>query len=124
LSATLEIENEARIVTIGVGAYWDITATKICDTIDWGALSPGESKTITVYLKNTGKAPITGSFNLTGWDPPEAANYLSLQWDFGEHPLSPSRIRKVSFTLTVSPDIHDITDFRFTIVVTGTQYVA
>jgi len=124
LSATLEIENEARMITIGVGAYWDITTTKVCDIIDWGSLSPGQSKTITVYLKNTGKAPITGSFNLRGWNPPEAANYLSLEWDFGGGPLLPSRIRKISFTLTVSPDIHDITDFRFTIVVTGTQYAA
>ena len=112
------------MVTIGVGAYWDITATKVCDIIDWGALSPGESKTVTVYLKNTGKAPVTGSYALTGWTPPEAADYLSLEWDFGEQPLSPSRIRETHFTLTVSPDIHDITDFHFTIIVTGTQHAA
>lgn len=121
LTATFEIENQARMVTIGIEAYWDVTATKLCESIDWGSLRPGEAKTVTIYVKNTGDDPITGSFTLMNWDPPEAADFISLEWDFGNVPLRPQRIRTTHFTLTVSPSIQNITNFYFVIQVTGTQ---
>ena len=121
LTSSYEIENQARLVVIGIAVYRDITATKPCESIDWGALRPGESKTVIVYVKNTGDDPITGSFITKNWDPLEAGSFISLAWDFGEEPLLPGRIRTTAFTLTVSADIHDITNFHFTIVVTGTQ---
>jgi len=121
LSATFRIENHARMVTIGVAAYWDLTATKLCESIDWGPLSPGETKTVTIYVKNTGHSPITGSFTLMNWNPPEAADFLPLEWDFGDQPLLPRRIRPTHFMLRVSPDIRNITNFFFIIQVIGTQ---
>jgi len=124
LTATWQIENQARMVTIGVEAYWDITATMICDKIDWGSLKPGESKTITVYIKNTGGDSITGTLSTSSFDPPAAANYLTLTWDFGSTPLLASRVRETHFTLKVSPSITGITTFAFLIIVTATQYVS
>lgn len=121
LTATFQIENQAKLVTVGIAVYWDLTATKICEKIDWGTLSPGESKTITVYVKNIGDNPITGSFTLKDWDPLAAANFITLEWDFGSAPLLPGRIRRTRFTLTVSANIQNITNFYFIIVVTGTQ---
>ena len=121
LTATFQIENQARMVTIGIAVYWDVTATRLCESIDWGSLRPGESRTVTVYVKNTGDDPIAGSFTLMNWDPPEVANFLSLEWDFGGEPLLPGRIRTTHFTLTVSPDIQSIKNFYFIIEVKGTQ---
>jgi len=121
LTASFQIENQAKLVTIGIEAYWDLTATRICDSIDWGVLRPGESKTVTVYIKNTGDDPIAGSFTVTNWEPLAAANYITLSWNFGSAPLLPTRMRKTNFTLTVSPSIQGITNFYFTIIVTGTQ---
>ena len=123
LTVTFQIENQARMVTIDVGVYWDITVTRVCDSIDWGTLEPGENKTIVVYVKNTGGDSITGSFAVQDWDPPEAANFVSLGWNFGENPLSPGRVRRTKLTLRVSPAIENITSFYFTIIVTGTQYI-
>ena len=123
LTVTFQIENQARMVAIDVGVYWDITATRVCDSIDWSTLEPGENKTIVVYVKNTGGDSITGSFGVQDWDPPLAADFISLEWNFGENPLLPGRVRRTEFTLRVSPDIHDITNFYFTIVVTGTQHI-
>lgn len=90
---------------------------------NWGTLEPGENKTIVVYVKNTGGDSITGSFVVQDWDPLLASAYISLEWDFGDTRLLPGRVRRTQFTLRVSKDIHDITNFYFTIIVTGTQYV-
>jgi len=109
------------MVTIGVATYWDLTATRLCKSIDWGSLSPGETRTVVVYVKNTGHGPITGSFTLMSWDPPEAEDFLPLEWNFGDQPLLPGRIRPTHFTLKVSPNIRNITSFFFIIQVIGTQ---
>jgi len=123
MTATWQIENQARMVVIGCECYWDVTATMKVDVIDWGTLYPGQSKSVTIYIKNTGSDSFTGSFNTSNWEPPAAANFISLKWDFGDRPLLPGRIRETHFTLTVSSSIHDITAFAFWITVTATQYV-
>jgi len=124
LIATQRILNVAQMVTIDIGVFWDVTCTQKCDNIDWGTLTPGQNKTVTVYVKNTGSGSITGSFNTSDWVPPLAADYISVIWNFGDKPLDPGRVRKTDFTLIVSRDIHDVTTFYFTITVTGTQYVS
>jgi len=123
LTATQQIANRAEMVTVGIGVYWDITCTQKIESIDWGTLNPGQNKTITIYVKNEGGAPITGSFNTTNWVPPLAANYISLTWDFGVTPVEPGRVRETHLTIMVVRDIHDVTTFYFTIIVTGTQYL-
>lgn len=123
LTVTFQIENFATMTTLGVEVYWDLTATRICNSIDWGELKPGENKTITLYVKNTGGNDITGSMTTTDWEPLEAAKFITLEWDFGVNPLKPDRIRTTRFTLRVSPAIENITHFYFNILVTGTEYI-
>ena len=123
LTVTFQIENQATLVAIDIGVYWDLTAVKICDKIDWGTLEPGENKTILVYVKNTGGGAITGSFAVQDWDPPLAADFIVLEWNFGDGPLLSGRVRRTEFTLRVSPAIENITNFYFKIVVTGTQHL-
>jgi len=123
LTATQQIANQAEMVTVGIGVYWDVTCTQKCESIDWGTLNPGQNKTITIYVKNEGGAPITGSFNTSSWVPPLAEQYISLNWNFGTAPLEPGRVRTTQLTLMVARDIHDVTTFYFVITVTGTQYI-
>ena len=123
-TVTYQIENFAKMTTIDIEVYWDITALKPCTSIDWGTLKPAENKTITLYVKNTGNNDITGSMAVTDWEPLEAADFITLGWDFGVNPLKPNRTRTTHFTLRVSPAIENITHFYFNIVVTGTEYVA
>jgi len=120
LTGIWQIENQAAIVTIGLEAYWDVTATMKCDRINWGVLYPGQSKITTVYIKNTATAPFTASMLTWNWDPPAAANYISVQWDFGSGLLLPGRIRETHFNLTVAQTITGITSFAFVINVTAT----
>ena len=123
LMGTQQIANRAEMVTIDIGVFWDVTCTQKCDFIDWGSLNPGENKTITVWVKNTGGGPITGSFNTSQWVPPLAGDYISLAWDFGDRPLEPGRVRETHLTIMVARDIHDVEEFYFLITVTGTQYI-
>lgn len=123
MTAITQIENQARMATIGIEVYWDVTGSQVCDYIDWGELTPGGNKTITVYVKNPGSLAITGSFNTSSWDPVETDTYITLSWDFGSLPLLPGRVRTTKLTLDVSPTIHDIESFYFVITVIGTEYV-
>ena len=124
LTVSREIENRADVVSINIDVYWDITATQVVESIDWGELKPGGNKTITFYVKNTGGYTITGSFNTTSWEPPFAADFISLSWDFGDWPLLPDRVRTTHLTIHVDPTIENVTNFYFTLIVTGTQFVA
>ena len=123
LTYSKDIENQAEVVAIGLDVYWDITAVNAVNNINWGELRPGENKTITIYVKNTGGYKITGSFDTMNWEPPFAADYISLSWDFGTWPLLPDRIRTTDLTIHVDSAIENVTNFYFTLVVTGTQYV-
>jgi len=120
-SGTYKITNIASMIAIDFDVTWDITGTQSCTEVNWGTLKPGSNKSITLYIRNTGSAKLSGSFNTTDWIPVIASNYITLTWNFGEAPLYPNRIRTTIFTLSISPDIMNITDFSFSIIITGTQ---
>jgi len=119
ITTTEIIQNQATLATIDIDVYWDVTCTQKCMAIDWGTLEPGGNKTVGIYVKNTGGAPITGSFNVSNWVPAHAAQYMTLNWTFGETVLLPGRVRATDFTLTVDRSIEDVTNFYFTITVVG-----
>lgn len=118
-SGVYTIRNIAIITSVEFEVTWDITGTKPCSEINWGTLTPGSNKNITLYIRNAGNR-MTGSFNTSNWFPTNASNYITLTWNFGEAPLYPNRIRTTIFTLSISPSIQNITDFSFNILITGT----
>ena len=110
-----------------IGVYWDITTLDDVTHINWGVINISTvevSKTVTVYVKNKGNTDFTGSLSTEDWNPSEASNFITLDWDFGSNPLKVGRIRTTQFTLRVSPEITGITDFNFTIIVTGTEVIS
>lgn len=100
-----------------VGIYWDITGLEPCTNISWGDFEPGDSKTMTVYVRNEGASTFTSNITTENWGPWNAQNYIYLSWSFGEEPLKVGRIRTTDFTLLVDEDIEDITNFGFDIIV-------
>lgn len=121
MTATWEIENVASMVTVGIEAYWDITAINPVLTISWGTLEPGQSKSVEVFVKNSGTAPIMGVLNTSDWDPLEAGDFISLSWDYGENVLLPGRIRRTGITIQVMSNITGVENFAFKIILTGVQ---
>lgn len=107
-----------------IGVYWDITTLDTVTHINWGVLNVSTvevSKTVTVYVKNKGNIDFTGSLSTDNWNPSGANDFITLDWDFGSNPLKVGRVRTTQFTLRVSPEITGITDFNFTIIITGTE---
>jgi len=106
--------------TIDVEVYWDSGCTDTVTAINWAILEPDVSLTKTVYVKNTGNAPLTLSMTSSGWIPPEAETHIALSWDKEGATLEPGAVVGAILTLSVSAAIYGIVDFSSTITIEGT----
>ena len=122
LVKTYTIQMQGNIYAIGVEVFWDSQCTNKCETVDWGWLHPGESKNITLYLRNSGNTPVTLTLSTENWLPAEAADYISLTWDREGYYMTEQTIACL-FTLTVSDAIQNTTiqSFSFDAVITATE---
>ena len=89
-------------------------------SIDWGTLSPGDSRNSTlIHVNNTGTRAITLTFNCSGFNPVDAENYMTTTWDYRNQTLAVAEVIDVTFTLTVAANITRITDFRYNVTIYG-----
>ena len=89
LSASRNVDLSGTIVTVNVGVYSDAACSQPCSAIDVGALSPGNTFTQKIYVKNTGTVPVTLSMSTSNWNPVLASNYLTLNWNLQNYVLKP-----------------------------------
>jgi len=66
LNVQRAIPSSGMVVAVNVGVYSDADCTLNLASIDWGSVYPGGSVPKTIYVKNTGNAPITLSMTRTG----------------------------------------------------------
>jgi hypothetical protein len=111
------VTNSGSIKAIGVDVYWDQACTNPVSSVNWGIVSPGGTKDITVYIKNTGNSPITLSMATSNWNPTNAHNYMTLTWNYAGQTINANNVTPVTFTLTVSASITGITNFSFDITI-------
>jgi hypothetical protein len=112
-------------VTAGIGVYWDAGCTNAVDSINWGALSPGQSAEVVVYVQNEGDQSIFLTVTPTNYSPANAYDYLSFSWSCGDATIVPSGIVQVTTWLFVSPARAPETTGNFTFgfdVVFGKAY--
>ena len=121
LTSTVQIQNAGTIKAVGVGVYWDSSCTNETTSIPWGMLDPGSNRTFTVYIRNEGNTAESLSLNTENWNPTNAQNYITLSWNYDGTVLSPDQVVEVNLTLSVSSSIEGIENFRFTIVIVGTE---
>jgi hypothetical protein len=121
LSVNQTISSTGSVTAINVGVYSDSACTNELTTLDWGTISPGNSETITIYLKNTGNARITLTMTTTDWTPVNADGPIELIWDKENANLDPDQETAATLTLSVSESIDGITNFSFNVVITGTE---
>ncbi len=125
----LILENFGRIFQLGGGfeepvwfkVYWESTCTNEVSAIDWGTISPGESKTQAFYVKNLGSSPLTLALSTRNWNPTNADDYITLTWDYNDQPIQPNTIIRINLTLKVLSSIADVTNFSFDIVISVKQ---
>jgi hypothetical protein len=111
------ISNAGSVKTIGVGVYWDENCANAVTSINWGIIEPGSNVNKTVYIRNEGNAAATLNMTTSNWNPVAASSYMRLIWDYAGQTLTVNEITQVKFTLTVSSDITDITNFSFDITI-------
>jgi hypothetical protein len=120
LSISKTLDSTGTVTAINVGVYSDSGCTNPMTSIDWGTISPGNSITSTVYVKNTGNSPITLSMTKANWIPTGANGPITVTWNKEGTTLSVGQSVAALLTLTVSSGISGITEFSVDIVITGT----
>ena len=121
LSVSQTVESEGTVTAINLGVFSDSGCTQTLTGIDWGNISPGDSVTKTVYVKNTGNAPITLSMGTTGWMPYIAIEYITVSWNRQGTSLNPEQSVSATVTLSVASGTEGVSSFYVEIVVTGTD---
>ena len=123
LSANQRIQGSGVINSINVSVYSDSQLSNIASAINWGALSPGETITKTVYIQNTGNIPLTLSLGTEDWTPTGTDTHISLAWNYNGAVLESNQAVSVTLSLIISENIQGVTGFNFDIIVTGNQVV-
>jgi hypothetical protein len=119
VQVSYSIPNGGVIKEINVKVYNDSGCSISLPSIDWGLLEAGSSKNRTIYVKNNGNSPLMLTLSASNWIPSNAANYITLTWDYDGQPLNPNQFIKVVLMLVISPAIHGISSFTFDITVIG-----
>lgn len=121
LTATYRIHNVGTVKAIGVAVFWDLGCTVPVETIDWELISPGDLKGTTVYIKSTKNVNFTMTINATDWNPPEADQYFTIDWNYTGQVLYPTDVVTTQITLYLDPNVADITNFSFDILIVATE---
>ncbi|MCW3997514.1 MAG: hypothetical protein NWF10_02975 [Candidatus Bathyarchaeota archaeon] len=119
--STRSISSGGAITSLNVEIYANIECTQTCSNINWGTVSPGESITQTIYIKNSSNKPITLYMNTENWIPTSANTYMDLTWDKEGAILDTDQVTPASLTLITSSDTGSLTDFNFDIIITGVE---
>jgi len=121
--ASAEVEasgfESGRMRTVGVAIYSDRGASVPLYSVDWGKLEPGAEYDVNCYIRNTGNSASVLTLGTDNWGPAEAADYISLSWDYDGQVLDVGEVIPVTLTLTVSEDIEGISSFYFEITIIG-----
>ena len=115
----VQIRNIGTIRAIGVEVYGDVGLTQILTEVTWGTLDPGNSKSFSAWVKNTGSDPQRLVLWTENWVPVAAQNSISLSWDYVDAWIAAGSSVKVVFTLSVDPAIEGVSSFSFDIWIKG-----
>ena len=121
LVAIRTVSNSGSVTAVGVGLYSDIGCTTALSAISWGTVNPGDVKTYTIYVKNTGNVPVTLNMTVSNWNPSSASSYITLTWNKEKYVLPATQVVSAVLTLSVSSSVSGVTSFSFDITITGTQ---
>ncbi|MGB9694215.1 MAG: dockerin type I domain-containing protein [Fervidobacterium sp.] len=109
----------AIYATAQIGVYWDQNCTKPVTSINWGVLSPGDNKNITLYTRNEDNANTILTISPINWNPEEAREFLTLSCTQNNTTIEPQKTIKITLTLQIKQNTRNIQDFSFDIIFEG-----
>ena len=124
--------SEQPITNLQIGAYSNDPSNgqpQPFGAIDWsadGPIAPGQTRNSSrVYFRNKGTVPVTLHLSTSGWILRDAggklldqnyARYFSVVWDYDSSPVAVGETRPITFSLTISPNVFDVTTFSFDLI--------
>lgn len=105
-----------------IGVYWDFKCTNRVNSIDWGTLTPGQTKKTAIYIRNEGNTSILLDLSTANYNPPNASNYISFGWSCSDNKLEANESIQIIQNLQISPKIKDIYKFNFDIIFKAETY--
>jgi hypothetical protein len=121
LVTTRSISNIGSVTAVGVNIYSDTACTTAVSSISWGTLNPGDLKTYTMYVKNTGTVPVTLGMATANWNPSSASSYITLTWNQQNYVLPAGQVVQAVLTISVSSSASGVASFSFDTIITGAQ---
>ena len=106
-----------------LGAYWDVDCRASVSSIDWGTMTPGQTKNVTFYIRNEGSTTILLSGIAKNLNPITAEGYIRFVFGSNDQKVQAGEVKKVTCSLTISPKITNITNFSFDVLLQGTNYL-
>ncbi|MFX0108836.1 MAG: hypothetical protein ACFE7R_11160, partial [Candidatus Hodarchaeota archaeon] len=104
--------------------YWSPDCREEVTSIDWGLLTPGSTSQMTVFVRNEEfHGPCYIILLTTDWEPAQARQYIHFSSNYDGKAIEFNEVLPVTLVLHVSDDIAGIADFRFDIVISGTDRI-
>jgi hypothetical protein len=113
------VSNALWVKGIRIGIYWNVACTNRASSINWGIIDPGSNKTVTVYIRNEGRAAATLSEAVQNWNPSTVSSYVTLDWNYSGQTLRVNQVVPIKLTLAVLPTVSGITNFSFDATITA-----
>jgi len=112
------IKANGQVKAVGITIYESDGVTPLT-SIDWGMLEPGETKSYSFIVYNSGNSNITLYMTTDSWIPTNAKDNIYLSWNYTGQTIETKGILALTFSLKVSTTISGIENFSFDIVVVG-----
>jgi hypothetical protein len=120
LLVSLPIRKTGAVTAVGVNVYWDSSCINATTSIDWGTMSPGETKAYIVYIKNSQPTPVALSIGYGNWNPANASSSIIPSWNCTNYNLNSGSVVAAALTLKVSQNASGVTRFLLDTTVMGT----
>jgi hypothetical protein len=114
-------DNTGTVATINVAGFLEAACITPLSSLTWPPIAAGESSWQLIYVNSTGTIPAVLNLTTTTWTPPEAEALVTYDWDIEGVTINPNSILQANLTLTLAPDMGDVTTFSFTAVVNAEE---
>ena len=121
LSSSRSLQSYGTVKTVNVGVYWNSGCTNVTSTVNWGVLSPGTSRNVTLYVRNEGSVAVRLSLTTQNWSPASASSYIGLSWNRETQSVAAGAVVAAALTISVYSNVTGITSFSFDIVIAGIE---
>jgi hypothetical protein len=106
---------------VGITIYNNSALTVVATTIDWGNVTPGSTKSRTLWFVNDQTAPVNLTYAILNWNPADLFLTITPGWNYTGAILQPKAVMPINITLYILPNATGVTNFSYTFLVTATE---